>query len=1204
MPSRLKLLELHGYKTFANQTPFEFADTITAIVGPNGSGKSNIADSIRWVLGEQSYSLLRGKKTEDMIFSGSENRPRAGMATASITFDNSDGWLPIDFNEVAIARRAYRDGQNEYLINGQRVRLKDVSELLAKSGLAERTYTVIGQGLVDAALSLKAGERRPLFEEAAGIGLYRGRREEAIRRLDITQRNLERVQDILAELRPRLRSLERQAKRAQEYEQVNEDLQVLLHEFYGYHWHLAQQEIAEAQKTAESQESILEGVRQEQIENENKLSEIRQQMQAIRADLNVWHRQLAELHTQREVLNRKLAVAAERDRSILLTQQNTQSELINRQEELSLYTEGLKDDVEEIERFENELEHSLAQAKEARDALEARQAERQAAELFVREIQQELASINTRKGQLQARLSESKAHTERTIHLINQAGEELASAEEEHQRLVTDQESSYDKVEAAQKDLEIVQQKMLEVQQNLEHLENDRKGVVQERDRVEAEFVRLNLQIGLLDQAEASLIGYASGTKLLLEAVKQDRLDDTLGALSQYLDVPAGLEAAITAALGDYLDGVVLEQDPDQALDYLVQGAARGVLIPLTQLNTPRMDIVQGISKEAGVFGLASQLVKTPEKYQAVVELLLNQVYIVRDRRTARRLLLNQPAGVRFVTLRGEIFHASGLIQTSGASDQTDDETILGRARQSRQLKSDRESIITRRGEMDRRLAELNAQIEVAWTEAEEHTTAVENAQKQLNEALSRSNDARIALEGVARKVEWYREQLEGLNEEVDGSGLRTSQFSAELEAIEEQLTQTRSQLRDANSKISELVLDDHLAQVSHWNTHTAVLERALMDARARREERLLTIERRESSIQRLKERLETLDQDSNSLSDEQHTWRQDEMVVAEKIQKLQALIEPAELALEQVDQQQFELQKMESKSRGRLSQAEHFHAQARIKLARRQEALETWRRRIEDDLGLVAFEYVDQVSGPTPLPLGDLVEQLPVVEKLSPELEETIRRQRAQLKRIGPINPEAQEEYHEVHERFEFLTQQVVDLHAAESDVRKVIDELDQIMRNEFLKTFNAVAAEFRGIFTRLFGGGSARLTLTDPDDISETGIDIEARLPGRRTQGLSLLSGGERSLTATALVFALLKVSPTPFCVLDEVDAMLDEVNVGRFRDLLRELSEHTQFIIVTHNRNTVQAADVIYGVTMGRDSVSQVLSLKLDEVSQIVD
>jgi chromosome segregation protein len=319
------------------------------------------------------------------------------------------------------------------------------------------------------------------------------------------------------------------------------------------------------------------------------------------------------------------------------------------------------------------------------------------------------------------------------------------------------------------------------------------------------------------------------------------------------------------------------------------------------------------------------------------------------------------------------------------------------------------------------------------------------------------------------------------------------------------------------------------------------------------------------------------------------------------QLEELRTFIEPAEKELTTAEEQENDLQKLEIERQSALARVERLHNQLQLDLNRKQEAIETLRGKIEDDFGLVMFEYADEVSGPVPLPLDGLVEQLPLVTELSPDLEETLTHQRAQLRRMGAVNPEARQEYQAVKERHAFLTNQIEDLRKAENDLQIVIAELDDITRKEFLKTFESVAEVFHTIFHRLFGGGAARLVLTDPDHLTDTGIDIEARLPGRREQGLSLLSGGERSLTAIALVFALLKVSPTPVCVLDEVDAMLDEANVGRFRDLLAELSKDTQFVIITHNRNTVQAADVIYGVTMGRDSTSQVISLKLEDVSE---
>ncbi len=454
MPSRLHSLELHGFKTFANRSYFEFAETVTAIVGPNGSGKSNIADSLRWVLGEQSYSLLRARKTEDMIYSGSENRPRLGMASATITFDNSDSWLPIDFSEVAITRRASRDGANEYLINGQRVRLRDVSELLAELGLAERTYTVIGQGLVDAALALKADERRRLFEEAAGIGLHRGRREEALRRLETTQRNLERVEDILAELKPRLASLERQARRSLEYEQVRQDLQVLLREWYGYHWHEAQKELAEARRVVAVHEKKLEQARQDLETVETGLGVLRTGIQARRLELNGLHKQLSEQHARREETIRLLVVAEERQRSLLSQQAGDQQAILNLAEELSFSQEQLADSEQEIDRLSAELEEARQQAGSARQALAERQKERQQAERELQTARQEQAGLNARQGQLQAQLAESQSQAKRNLEALETAQNALKEADRSHKTAAASLQSAQQAAQSAEQALQ------------------------------------------------------------------------------------------------------------------------------------------------------------------------------------------------------------------------------------------------------------------------------------------------------------------------------------------------------------------------------------------------------------------------------------------------------------------------------------------------------------------------------------------------------------------------------------------------------------------------------------------------------------------------------------------------------------------------------------------------------------------------------
>jgi chromosome segregation protein len=1199
---RLKSIELHGYKTFASQTSFEFAGMVTAIVGPNGSGKSNVADSLRWVLGEQSYSLLRGKKTEDMIFSGSEFRPRAGMASATVVFDNSDGWLPIDFSEVSITRRAYRDGQNEYLVNGQRVRLKDVTELLAQSGLAERTYTIIGQGVVDAALSLKAEERRRLFEEAAGIGLYRARREEAQRRLETTRRNLERVQDILAELQPRLRSLERQARRAQEYEQIRADLRLLLREWYGYHWHQAQKELHENRDLARKQEIALDKARKSYQELDQKISIERSQLQSLRARLNGWHRQLAGLHTQREELSTQRAVAAERLRSLVEQRQSAQAELARLQDEVELHHGRLHVADEEVALLEVELDEAHGQAESALVALGQRQDERAQAEADTQAARQALESLNKQLGEGQARLAERRAQTERQTveqRLVEAAQERAQQEYNAALAAVRASESAHNQARDARQKAEAA----LHTQsQHRFEAEASRQKLLDKQAARSADLASLMAQLDVLEKAENTLSGYARGAQALLKAFRQGLLSGARGAFSNFIEVSADLEIAIAAALGEFVDALVLENAAgvDAGLGIMQAESARGALLPLADI-TPPEEIFLGDAGEE-VIGVASKLVTAPAELRPAVEWLLGRTLVVRDRSDALHVLkgYRNADGLRVVTLKGEVFHASGPVQ---AGSDTAPMT-LARPRQRKSLQEQIGALQKQLDDLTLRLDQFDATLkEVVQVEArlEKELLSKRDTETKAFSAHSRNE---LALEAARRQIDWHTDQANRLKQLIGRASDENVEITSSLVQLETQINQRREDVKRRELLTQELSLDEFQSQVAYWNTQIAVAQRALDDARSRRDERIGVLEGSKKSIEEVENRIQQLEASIRELESEKTQNRHSETEVTAQIDALLTLLNPAEAELDLKEGEQESMQSSEAAARQELSKAEHHHAQARIALARRQEAVETWRRRIEDDFGLVAFEYSEEVSGPTPLPMGEMVEQLPRIKHISPDLEENLRRLRAQLRRMGAINPEAQAEYLEVKQRFEFMTEQVTDLRQAEEDVQQVILELDELMQRELRRTFEAVAEEFSIMFKRLFAGGSARLVLTDPEDMASTGIDIEARLPGKRMQGLSLLSGGERSLTASALVFALLKVSPTPFCLLDEVDAMLDEANVGRFRELLRELSQGTQFIVVTHNRSTVQVADVIYGVTMGRDSSSQVISLKIEEVEKVIE
>jgi chromosome segregation protein len=1201
MPKRLKSLQLQGYKTFASRYTFEFADSITAIVGPNGSGKSNIVDAMRWVLGEQAYSLLRGKRTEDMIFSGSEQRSRAGMAESSVLFDNSDGWLPIDFSEVAITRRAYRDGQNEYLINDQKVRLKDVSELLAKSGLAERTYTIIGQGLVDAALSLRADERRRLFEEAAGIGLYRTRREEALRRLESTQRNLDRVQDILAELSPRLRSLERQARRTREYEQIQADLRDILREWYGYHWHNSQKLLVEAQGYAKKQEQILEAIRSEYETKSQSMSGLRDQIQALRSQVNSWHRQLAVLHNRRDEIGREIAVSDERTRSLNQQLNNQADESVRLDEQLGLLENRLAQAQEELTRSQEELMSSENELAGAQQALASRQTERAKIQEHQREVQRKYDELQTLTNQTQVRLSERLVQQDKNQQEQVEIGEKIEQSRRvmEQSRQVLD-EAQKTHLQAAEAVVR-AEKEWTNHQSQQEEIENQQRKSFSALAEARSEVTRLNTELKVLEQAEQALVGYAEGTQVLLEAARSARLAGTTGALSSKLEVPAAYERAIAAALGDFVDAVILEDNADleKALDLVLDAGVRGALLPLKQLITPEP---VSIPEMAGVLGLAADLVNASPEIRPAIDLLLGSVYIVENRRAARQLLSSSSEPLRAVTLRGEVFHASGLVAANNLGGNENGGNSLSRTRHRKEVSGQLEAEKKHLKKLESDLKDVEQSLATHQQAGEQIHRSLEQARAAERQAARDLDRARLDLERAEQQFSWHSERLEQLQTEHERGELSLVEYRQLLAEAESSAQDIQADLKNLQHEIIGLPEDDYQEQVAHWRTKQAVAREAVVSL----ERSLLALQeqmnRLNSGRSGLEERRSRLEKSLEEVEAQIVDFRDQDREINSQIEQLQEVLQPAEEELEGLEQNQLRLLKQEEKIRQAQSAAEHRHAQARITLNKRLDAVDTLQQRIEDDFGLVAYEYEQEVSGHTPLPLDGMVEKLPIITEISPELEDDLQRKRAQLRRMGAVNPEAQIEYKQVNERYEFMTSQVADLEKAEADIREVIAELDEIMRQEFQKTFQRVAAEFKSIFTRLFGGGSAQLIMTDPDDITNTGIDIEARLPGRRTQGLSLLSGGERSLTAAALVFSLLKTSPTPFCVLDEVDAMLDEANVGRFRELLKELSQNTQFIVVTHNRNTVQAADIIYGVTMGKDSTSQVLSLRLDQVAEV--
>jgi chromosome segregation protein len=1191
--ARLKFLELQGYKTFASKNVFEFAPTITAIVGPNGSGKSNIADAIRWVLGEQSYSLLRGKKTEDMIFSGSDSRSRAGMASATIVFDNEEGWLPIDFTEVTVGRRAYRDSVNEYYLNNQKVRLRDVSELLAECGLAQRTYTIIGQGLVDAALSLNPEERRRLFEEAAGISLYRNRKEEALRRLDSTRRNLERVQDILAELRPRLRSLERQAKRAIDYEQVKEDLNSVLRIWYGYHWYHLQDHVTETLTSADERRNERDKMREQQQNAEKELLEVRSRITTLRGQVQSWTQDISDLHRQRETVERSLAVAAERTRWLTDQQSLLETEIGSGEKRRASLSQRLASEKTEAEDRKKELEEAESSIRFFRsDDIKQASTSSEDIPTDTEGIRKDLARVIAEE----ARGIAQKEQLDNRLQIVNETLHEQETKfeviQDDLNQLIAGESRIKSLLERAK-----IEHKDLEKQ--TAKAEGLLKDAGQKRERLSSELVQLKMRRAAIDArlelTRAAQKGLNETVDIILKESNAGAIDGFIGVVDDRIRVRSMYQPAIYAALGEHRTALAFKSIAaiDQAIGKIreLPHHRRLTLLPLSGGRVPE-DLDPKIFP--GSLGRALEFVEAEQDLLPILRLILGRTLVVRNLEEARTLAAHLPLDARLVTLDGTVVYPTGMvILGSGEEGLVEAGTI---------------------DQMEQNLTETVAKIQDLESKTQRLAEVEVEGESRLNTLQRTIEELKQKIQEAKAKREQYRLELNVkqsehgvVEEDLEDLGLEQTGIHDQMTIIKNQIEQLISRKSELDKALQAALLLGEGEQseliIAQAQTRFEVSQRVYEGVEGRLRDLSDQLGEVEADLDFKNNRLNSIRAELAETTEETAQGQQSLSTLEKQIAEAQEKIEPEERALGESEEIRTELVTEEMNSRSELQRTEREHSRAQISLARRQEELVSLQRRIEDDFGLVTFDFENGVMGQDPLPFEGLVEHLPRAEEVPEDMEKQVILLRNQLRRLGSVSPSAKIEYDEVRNRVDFLTSQLEDSRNAEGQIRNVIAELDLLMEREFRKTFDAVAIEFQQAFTHLFGGGSGRLNLTNSDDLTQTGIDIEARLPGRREAGLAMLSGGERSLTACALIFALMKVSPTPFCVLDEVDAMLDDVNVIRFREMLQDLSKNTQFVVITHNRMTVQVAEVVYGVTMGSDSASQIISLRLEDAEKVL-
>ena len=1197
MKQRLKTLELHGYKTFASKTRFEFPDQITAIVGPNGSGKSNIADAIRWVLGEQAYSILRGKKTVDMIFAGSEYRPRASMASATIVFDNEDNWLPIDYAEVSLTRRAYRNGENEYLLNNTRVRLKEINELLANSGLSERTYTIIGQGLVDVALSLKPEERRRFFEEAAGIELYRSRRDEAIQKLDNTLRNMDRVRDILSELGPRLKSLEKQSDRAREYDRIKADLLIYLRDWYGFQWNKIQDELSFSKEMQQRQDEQLNNAREMQTTLNIKIENTRAAISKNRTDLAQWHKESSVFHNQDEQINREIAVLQERKNSLEEKKQDLEREITVLEEQNNLKQKQYEELVKEKAQKFEDLINADNSYEEINKRILLRSEQRQKIESEIKTIRSSVEQWETRQVQIRAQKNE----LDHRIAILEKNIEDLKSAcsKDNSNAEILDHDiiQQLEKNNVIQKEIETLSTEILNQENFIMDLENKLKKDQNEYSQLQASQLSKKAQFDVLEHAEQTLSGFTSGSKTLYEAATAGKISGHFELLLSQMRVPAEYEIAIASVLGELIESIILDDstDPEKAMKFIEENeSGRTALLVKSWIKT---DLDLSKIHQTDMVVSAKDIVQVKEPYRLIVNALLHNVFIVKDRKTAHLLLSSAKDDFKIVTLKGEVYYPNGVVI---AGKEVRVKTI-SRAREKDALQKAIESINRSIEDIKKQLEEDSKNLDNQNSHKKKLEEKREFQQKTKLDFSDQFNGLTTKLNQLKTRMNWQTEQINVIKQQLAKSVEEKKRIAEEEEDLKEKVNIKKLENDTLFNQLKELPMEDLQEELFISNANKAVEEQAVNNLNLRVNEIQLQIDTIKNENEKTTTKIGETEKSLKELHDKFQMLLVQEKSLEKDLSVLVEKITPTEKELNESELQDQKQQLEQDQARQQFTVIERHAIQAQMKLSRVREQQENLERRIEEDFGLVFYEYGQAVDGPTPLPIEGMVESLPKLTQIPDELEENIKQQKSILRRMGPVNPEAQKEFKEVQERHQFITEQLKDLEKAEGDLRQVVRELDELMKTEFQKTFKKVNEVFKEIFEKLFDGGSANLIIADEENLTESGIDIEATLPGKRKQELASLSGGERSLTAVALIFALLKVSPTPFCILDEVDAMLDESNVMRFGDLLRELSQTIQFIIITHNRNTVQQANVLYGVTMGKDSTSQVISLKLDELTE---
>ncbi|MCY1569871.1 chromosome segregation protein SMC [Staphylococcus pettenkoferi] len=1182
----LKSIDAYGFKSFADHTDVQFDNGVTAIVGPNGSGKSNITDAIKWVLGEQSAKSLRGSKMEDIIFSGAEHRKAQNYAEVQLKLDNSSGKLQYDAELVTVTRRLYRSGESEYYLNNERARLKDIVDLFLDSGLGKEAFSIISQGRVDEILNAKPIDRRQIIEESAGVLKYKKRKASSVQKLDQTEDNLTRVEDILYDLEGRVEPLREEASIAKEYQHLaaemeKSDILVTVHDVETYNDNVheldeqlnslkSQQETKEANKVQHTK--ALNKYKSERQQYDNDIEKLNYQLVKATEVLEKYNGQLNVLKERQKNQSETNARFEEEQENLEEQKERLQQELAQAKAEITTLQQQQKELNQQIQAYENQLGHSdddtESQLEDLKDQYYALMSEQSDVNNDIRFLEHTIQENESKQSRLDSRLGEA-------YEALQKVQQEIVTTEQSHAQ--------------ADKDLKAIEQELNQREQELTRVKKKQSEYEHQLHQAYRYNEKLKSRIDSMSAQQEGYNYFFNGVKHVLKA-KDTQLSGIHGAVAEIIDVPSELTKAIEIALGASMQHVIVEteQAGRQAIQYLKQHSlGRATFLPLNVIKPRQLSAeIQSIAERAeGYINVASEAISVEPQYQHIVRNLLGNTIIVNDLKQANALARAIRYRTRIVTLEGDIVNPGGSMSGGG---ERKTKSVLAQKDELAKMKAQLESYHRQTVDFEKQFQEMNDQ-------ANQLSEDYLSSSQRYNEIKQHKHELSLELDRLRTNEAQIKDDHEEFQFEKN-DGYESAKSKATLNEKQQQLSEIKERLAQLEKDIERLTELNKEGKAS-----TTQLQQQLNQKKsdlAVTKERLKT---QRQMKERLNEQLDQTDQALEQLLEKIEFFNSDEITGQQAFDQIQSQIDEKQEDKSRYNQQLEEVKAQRSELNETIEETDALLQETHrdiLSIENRYQDIKAEQSRL-DVLISHAIDHLSEDYHVTFEHAKTLYELDTDIESLRKKVKLT----KMSIEELGPVNLNAIEQFEELNTRYTFLDEQRTDLREAKATLEQIIQEMDQEVQDRFKTTFHAVQGHFTEVFKSLFDGGEAELRLTD-DDYLSAGVEIVVQPPGKKLQHLSLLSGGERALSAIALLFAILKVRSAPFVILDEVEAALDEANVIRYAQYLRQLSEQTQFIVITHRKGTMEYSDRLYGVTMQESGVSKLVSVNLNTIDEVME